>query len=206
MLCVTSEKKYPKCNAIAKSGAFAWIIKLCQQESIYPTMEAVIAELPTSRARCGCPVARATSAGGPAATTRPPSSPAPGPMSITQSLPATTRMSCSTTITVLPGVDQALELRHQPLDVGGVQAGGRLVEDVERVAALGALQLGRQLDALRLAAGQLGGRLAEAQVAQADLAQHARATRRTRGSSAKNSQAASTVMRQHVGDVLAAIA
>ena len=46
--------------------------------------------------------ALATSAGGPAATTCPPASPAPGPMSITQSLPAATRMSCSTTITVFP--------------------------------------------------------------------------------------------------------
>ena len=52
-----------------------------------------------------------------------------------------------------------------------MQAGRRLVEDVERVAALRALQLGRELDPLRLAAGQLGGRLAEPQVAEADLAQ-----------------------------------
>ena len=50
-----------------------------------------------------------------------------------------------------------------------MQAGGGLVEDVQRVPALGALQLGRELDALRLAAGQLGRRLAEAQVAEADL-------------------------------------
>ena len=87
-----------------------------------------------------------------------------------------------------------------------MQAGGRLVEDVERVAALRALQLGGELDALRLAAGQLGRRLAEAQVAEADLAQHVerrggRAARR-----AKNSQAASTVMPEHLGDVLAAVA
>ena len=40
--------------------------------------------------------------GVPAATTCPPSSPAPGPISMTQSLAATTLMSCSTTITVLP--------------------------------------------------------------------------------------------------------
>ena len=46
--------------------------------------------------------AAATLAGSPAATTRPPSSPAPGPMSMIQSLPAATCMSCSTTITVLP--------------------------------------------------------------------------------------------------------
>src|ERR1700683_4503275 len=46
--------------------------------------------------------ARATFLGGPAATTRPPSLPAPGPRSITQSAPATIRMSCSATPTVLP--------------------------------------------------------------------------------------------------------
>ena len=46
--------------------------------------------------------ARASFLGGPAATTRPPSLPAPGPRSITQSAPATIRMSCSATTTVLP--------------------------------------------------------------------------------------------------------
>ena len=115
--------------------------------------------------------ARATTSGVPCATIVPPSSPAPGPTSITQSLSATTRMSCSTTMTVLPGVDEPVQLRHEPVDVGGMQAGGRLVEDVQRVAALGALQLGRELDALRFAAGQLRRRLAEAQVAEADLPQ-----------------------------------
>jgi len=43
----------------------------------------------------------ATSFGGPAATMRPPSSPAPGPTS-TKSLAAATDISCSITITVLP--------------------------------------------------------------------------------------------------------
>ena len=79
------------------------------------------------------------------------------------------------------GVDQAVQLRQQPVDVGGVQAGGRLVEHVERVAALRALQLGGELDALRLAARQLGRRLAEPQVAQADVAQQRAAAARTRG-------------------------
>ena len=73
------------------------------------------------------------------------------------------------------GVDQAFELRQQLVDVGRVQAGRRLVEDVERAAALLLLQLGGELDALRLAAGQLGRRLAEAQVAEADVAQQQRA-------------------------------
>ena len=125
-------------------------------------------------------------------------------MSITQSLAATTRMSCSTTITVLPASTRPLQLRHQLVDVGRMQAGGRLVEHVERVAALRALQLGGELDALRLAARQLGRRLAEAQVAEADVAAAARSGRSTAGSSAKKAQASSTVMPQHLGDVLVA--
>jgi hypothetical protein len=58
-------------------------------------------------------------------------------------------------------VHQPVELRHEPLHVRRVQPGGGLVEHVERVAALRALQLGGELDALRLAARQLRGRLAE---------------------------------------------
>ena len=50
------------------------------------------------------------------------------------------------------GVDQALQHLRAALDVGEVQAGGRLVEDVERAAGGRARQLVRQLDALGLAA------------------------------------------------------
>ena len=135
-----------------------------------------------------------SSSGEPAATIRPPSSPAPGPMSITQSLPATTRMSCSTTMTVLPASTSPSSCAMQLLDVGRMQAGRGLVEDVERVAALHPLQFGRQLDPLRLAAGKLGRRLAQPQIAQADFAATRRANGATCGSSAKKSQAASTVM------------
>ena len=53
----------------------------------------------------------------------------------------------------IAGRDKPIKLGHQLFDVGGVQAGGRLVQDVERVAAGGALQFGCQLDALGLAAG-----------------------------------------------------
>jgi hypothetical protein len=73
-----------------------------------------------------------------------------------------------------------------------MQAGGGLVEHVERVAALRALQLGGQLDALRLAARQLGGRLAQPQVAQADGAQQAQRAL-DRGSASKKACASSTV-------------
>ncbi len=50
-----------------------------------------------------------------------------------------------------------------------MQAGGRLVEHVDGPAGRAALQLRGQLDALRLAAGQRGGGLAEPDVAEADL-------------------------------------
>ena len=55
-------------------------------------------------------------------------------------------------------------------DVVEVQAGGGLVEDVERAAGRFAAQLGGELDALGLAAAEGGGGLAEANVAQADFA------------------------------------
>ena len=109
----------------------------------------------------------------PAATIFPPSSPAPGPMSMIQSLAAATLMSCSTTITVLPDAHKAIELRHQLRHVRWVQARRRFVEDVQRLAPLRPLQFGGQLDALGLAAGKLGRRLAKPNVAQADLSKHA---------------------------------
>jgi hypothetical protein len=83
-----------------------------------------------------------------------------------------------------------------------VQAGGGLVEDVERVAALGALELGGELDALRLAARELGGGLAEAQVAEAHLRSTSseRRTRRRRRRTPRRVDG----HREHVGDRLAA--
>ena len=58
-----------------------------------------------------------------------------------------------------------------------MQPCGRFVEHVQAAAALAALQLGGQLDALRFATGQFGGRLTEAQVAKADLAQQLQRSR-----------------------------
>ena len=57
-------------------------------------------------------------------------------MSITQSLPRDDAHVVLDDDDRVAGVDQPVELRHQPLDVGRVQAGRRLVEHVERVAAL----------------------------------------------------------------------
>lgn len=52
---------------------------------------------------------------------------------------------------LLPPVEQ------QPLDVGGVETGGGLVERVEGASTGAALEFGGELDALCLAAGRGGG-------------------------------------------------
>ena len=70
------------------------------------------------------------------------------------------------TSTDLPDVDEAVEQAEEVLDVGEVQAGGRLVEDVD-VALLGHLR--GQLEALALTAGQRREGLAEREVAEADV-------------------------------------
>ena len=58
---------------------------------------------------------------------------------------------------------------QQPVRVRRVQARGRLIQHVQGVPAVAALQLGGQLDPLRLPAGQLRGRLAQTHIAQADV-------------------------------------
>jgi hypothetical protein len=69
------------------------------------------------------------------------------------------------------GVDQAVEHREEAAHVLEVQAGGRLVQQVEGAAGVALGQLAGELDPLGLAAGQGGGRLAERDVAEADLDQ-----------------------------------
>ena len=124
--------------------------------------------------------------------TWPPASPAPGPISMTQSLAATTRISCSTTTTVLPASISPSSCANKLVDVERVQPCGWLIEHVEGVAALHALQLGDQFDALRLATGKFGSGLAQSQIAESDL-RSPTSDRNTAGASAKNAQAASTV-------------
>src|SRR6185295_12707339 len=77
----------------------------------------------------------------------------------------------------IAGVDQPRQHAEQALDVREMQAGSRLVEDVERAARGAARQLAGELDTLRLAAGERGRRLTEAQVAEADVDEHAEAAR-----------------------------
>ena len=85
-----------------------------------------------------------------------------------------------------------------------MQPGGRLVEDVEGLAGVHAAQLGGQLDALGLAAGERGRGLAERDVAQADLLQAAQQP----GDGGKIGEELGGLVHahlQHVGDGAAAV-
>ena len=75
------------------------------------------------------------------------------------------------TTTVCPGVHQAVEHLDQHPDVVEVEAGGRLVENVELAAvALAARSPARgDLESLGLAARERGGGLAQPEISQADL-------------------------------------
>src|SRR3712207_6638406 len=66
----------------------------------------------------------------------------------------------------LAGVNEPVEQAEKLLDVSEVEAGGRLVEDVD-AALIG--HVGGQLEPLPLAAGERGERLAEAEVAESDV-------------------------------------
>ncbi len=70
----------------------------------------------------------------------------------------------------ISGVNQAVELRDKAFDIGWMQTSCGLVENVKRVAALATLQLGGEFDALRFAAGEFGGRLTQAQIAEPNFA------------------------------------
>lgn len=64
-------------------------------------------------------------------------------------------------------VAQSFEQAVEPVDVRGVQPGGRLVEDIRDVAERGA-EVADHLHALRLAAGQRRGRPVQREVAETD--------------------------------------
>ena len=106
---------------------------------------------------------------------------------------------------MLPASTSRCSWRSSSAMSAGCRPGGRLVEQVERVPAARPLQLGGELDALRLAAAELGRRLAEPQVAEPDVAQRLEAARRRPARRRGTSAASSTVMAEHVGDVLVAV-
>jgi hypothetical protein len=104
----------------------------------------------------------------------------------------------------LAGVDEPVEQAEQLLDVGEVQAGGRLVEDVD-AALLG--HVGGQLEPLPLAAGQRGERLAEAEVAEPDVGEPLEDLVRGRGARlavAEERLGLGHRHREHLADVAAA--
>ena len=88
-----------------------------------------------------------------------------------QSAVLITSRLCSITTTVLPLVDQLVQHVEQLRHVVEMQAGGRLVQDVERAAGGALGQFLGELDALRLAAGQRGRLLADMDVAEPDALQ-----------------------------------
>jgi hypothetical protein len=91
------------------------------------------------------------------------------------------------------GVHKSFELAQQLFDVGRVEPRGRLVEDIQRVAALGPLQLGGELDPLRFTARQLVAGWPR-RMYPTPTSRRTSSERRTGGASAKKSAAASTVI------------
>ena len=89
--------------------------------------------------------------GVPSATTVPPRSPAPGPMSMTQSAERMVSSSCSTTMTCVAQVAQSFQGADQAGVVALMQANAGFVEDVHH-ADQARTDLGGQADALCLAA------------------------------------------------------
>ena len=129
----------------------------------------------------------------------------PGPRSTTQSA---TLIDVEVVLDRDDGVapfDQAVEGGEQQRDVGRVEAGGRLVEQVERAAGAGPRQLGRELHPLRLAAGEHGRRMAERQVAEAEGATSPQRCARCAGWSAKNAAASAMDISSTSWMVLAAV-
>ena len=66
-------------------------------------------------------------------------------------------------------VDEAVEDVEEVVDVGEVEAGGGLVEEVEGVAGVRFAEFGGEFDALGFAAGEGGGGLAEFDVGESDV-------------------------------------
>ena len=117
---------------------------------------------------------RCTFAAVPSATTWPPCSPAPGPMSTSQSAHAHHLLVVLDDDHGVAEVAQPLERADQLVVVALVQADRRLVEDVEHADELRA-DLRREPQALRLAARQRRRGAVELQVADADVVEEGQA-------------------------------
>ena len=122
-----------------------------------------------------------------------PAVPPSGPRSMTQSARAMTSRLCSMTITELPSSTSRLRMRHQPRDVGEVQPGGRLVQDVElaRLPSSAA-----SLRRWHLAAGQGRERLAEREVVRGPTS-HSRPARLDAPLARRARRASCAVMPEH---------
>ncbi len=77
-------------------------------------------------------------------------------------------------------VTKAVQHVEQLLDIGEVQACGRLVEDIQGLAGVALGQLAGQLDPLGFTAGQRGCRLPQLDIRQADIHQRLELARQGR--------------------------
>jgi len=73
----------------------------------------------------------------------------------------------------VPSLNQTVELFQQLFDIRWMQPGCWFVENVKRSATLRTLQFSRKFNALGFTARKLGGRLAEPDIAESNLAEHA---------------------------------
>ena len=71
----------------------------------------------------------------------------------------------------VPAVHELLQYRGQTVDVGDVQSGRRLVQNIDGLSGCPFGQFGRQLDALGLAAGERRGGLSELDISETDFLQ-----------------------------------
>ena len=111
------------------------------------------------------------SSGVPAATTVPPSWPASGPMSITQSADLTTSRLCSIRTTVLPKSTRRCKHFEQLGQIVEMQSGRRFVQQIQSAPGIRPSEFCGQLDPLRLAAGERRCGLSERQIIQTNVAQ-----------------------------------
>ena len=97
------------------------------------------------------------------------------------------------TSTVLPRSTSRCKHVEQHAHVLEVQAGRRLVEDVERATRVALRELGRELHALRFAAGQRRRALPEMDVAESDVGERLKLLVRCAAGSERTPRASSTV-------------